>query len=52
MLWGCLALLSNEFGFMGTIAFCFWNALHSCQMNLDFWALLQSIFGMLGTIAQ
>jgi hypothetical protein len=52
MFLGCLALLPNEFGFMGTIALSLWYAWHYFPMNLDSWELLRYIFGMLGTIAQ
>jgi hypothetical protein len=52
MILGCLALLPNEFGFIGTIAKCFWDAWHYCPMNLDSFALSPNVFGMLGTIAQ
>jgi hypothetical protein len=47
-----LALLPNEFGFIGAIAKCFWDAWHYCPMNLNSLALLPNFFGMLGNIAQ
>jgi hypothetical protein len=45
-----LALLSNEFGFIGTMAYCFWDAWHYSPMNLDSWALLPYFFGALAVL--